>query len=296
MELKIALANYPISRFVSFEAWEQHIRNAVAHEVSKGAKILVFPEYGAMELTSLFDENIQKDLHGQLKAMQDLLEGFCSVFRSLAQEKKVIIVAPSFPVLADGRMVNRAFVFGGRGEGFQDKWNMTRFEDEEWMIQSPEERTLTVFECEFGKFGIQICYDIEFPGAVSVLAQAGCQMILVPSCTETIRGATRVHVGARARALEQQLYVGVSQTCGHALWSPAVDVNFGYTAMYASPDKLFPEQGIVAMGKAQEIGWQQAVVDFELVEEIRRSGQVLNFRDYAKSEPIPNIPVQFVTV
>jgi hypothetical protein len=63
-----------------------------------------------------------------------------------------------------------------------------------------------------------------------------------------------------------------------------VDVNYGYTAMYASPDKLFPELGIVSIGNAQEISWFYTEVDFDLVEEIRKSGQVLNFRDYQKSE------------
>jgi predicted amidohydrolase len=284
MVVKIALANYPISRFSSLNQWEQHVKKEVHDAVSNGAKILVFPEYGSMELTSLFEDSMQKNLHLQIQEMQGLLDAFCSLFRNLAKECNVVIIAPSFPVSISGRTVNRAFVFGPRGEGYQDKWNMTRFEDEEWQIQSPEQRILTVFESEFGIFGIQICYDIEFPGASAVLAQSGCQLILVPSCTETIRGATRVHVGARARALEQQIYVGVSQTCGDALWSPAVDVNYGYTAMYASPDKLFPELGIVSIGNAQEISWFYTEVDFDLVEEIRKSGQVLNFRDYQKSE------------
>ena len=69
--------------------------------------------------------------------------------------------------------------------------------------------------------GIAICYDIEFPLIAHAMARAGAELILAPSCTDTIAGANRVHVGARARALENQVYVAVAPTVGQAPWSPA---------------------------------------------------------------------------
>ncbi|MCC6703139.1 MAG: hypothetical protein IT221_16530 [Fluviicola sp.] len=77
------------------------------------------------------------------------------------------------------------------------------------------------------------------------MAANSAKLILAPSCTETIRGATRVHIGARARAMEQQIYVGVAQTIGNAEWSLAVDINYGFAENYASPNKNQPEEGQV---------------------------------------------------
>lgn len=296
MELKLALANYPISIFQSFTEWENHTSSWINSAILENANFLVFPEYGSMELTSLFPSTMQQDLQLQIEEMQHLLDPYIAFFQHQAKTHDCIIVAPSFPVSIANKMVNRCFVFGPNGMGFQDKWNMTRFENEEWHISAPDERILTLFESKFGKFGIQICYDIEFPGATAVLAQNGAQLIIAPSCTETLRGATRVHVGARARAMEQQLFVAVSQTCNDALWSPAVDINYGYSAVYATPDKLFPETGIVYEGTHQQEGWDFVSIDLNLIEQIRKDGQVLNYKDFKISEKTPPISIVHQTI
>jgi predicted amidohydrolase len=233
-----------------------------------------------MELVSLFSNEIQKNIHLQIEKLQELKADFCATFAQLAQKYQTVIVAPSFPVVENNKTVNRVFVFSSKGEiGFQDKFFMTRFENEEWGIQSGE-KLLSVFETDFGDFGIQICYDVEFAIGSQLLAKAGAQFILAPSCTETIRGATRVHVGARARALENQTYVVVSQTVVNSEWSPAVDINYGLAGFYATPDKGLPENGIIANGTPQQIGWTIQQLDLALLETVRNDGQVFNFKDH----------------
>jgi predicted amidohydrolase len=279
MEVTIALAQYPVSQHANVEAWQQHITRWVTQATEKGANVLVFPEYGSMELVSVFPEAVQSDLHGQLLELQQLLPVFTATFRELAEKHRCVIVAPSFPVnLADKTIVNRVFVFGPAGEGHQDKWFMTRFENEEWGISS-NGRSLTLFETDWCTFGVQICYDIEFPVGSHRLAQSGAGLIVVPSCTETIRGATRVHIGARARAMEQQVFTAVAQTINEALWSPAVDMNYGYAAIYSSPDKDLPEEGILAIGTPEKPQWIIEKIDFEQNAVIRTNGQVFNYMD-----------------
>ncbi len=286
MVTKLALANYPISSFNQLSNWKTHVEKWVLTAIKNQARILVFPEYGSMELTSLFTLEVQADLNLQITALQPILDEFLTTYQQLAKNNDCVIVAPSFPIFENDRFINRCFVFGPNNSGFQDKWNMTRFEKEEWNISAPESRSLTLFDSPFGKFGIQICYDIEFPGASAILAQNEAQFILAPSCTETLRGASRVHIGARARAMEQQLFVGVSQTCNDALWSPAVDINYGYSAVYATPDKLFPETGIVYEGAHQKEGWDFVSIDLNLVDQVRKEGQVLNYEDFKYSEEL----------
>lgn len=277
MEVTLALAQYPITFHHSKEEWKQHTEKWISDACSQGAQILTFPEYGSMELTSLFAENVREDLHMQILHLQELLPYFLDTFRELAQKYECVIVAPSFPVMLEEKTVNRCFVFSGNTVSFQDKHFMTRFEDESWGISSSD-GALRVFETPFGAFGIQICFDSEFPIGGHLLAEAGAQFILVPSCTETLKGATRVHIGARARAMEQQLYTGVSQTIGDALWSPAVDINYGYTAFYSSPDGDFDDEGMVAKAEAQQAGWLIRTLDLSKNEAIRENGQVLNFK------------------
>ncbi len=277
--IRIASASYPITSFTGMDAWHRHTSDWVAKAVSQGAQLLLFPEYGSMELLSLFSSDIQADIHGNLTALQPLLQEFAIRFEELAIQHQVIIVAPSLPVAENGKFINRAFVFGKNGlAGWQDKFFMTRFEGEEWGISSSE-KVLTLFEADWGSFGIQICYDIEFPLGSHLLCAAGADVILVPSCTETRRGATRVHVGARARALENQCYAVVSQTVGEASWSPVVDVNFGFGAVYSAPDNGLPEDGVIALYPENQRGWLIQELDIQLNHKIRTDGQVLNFRD-----------------
>jgi predicted amidohydrolase len=279
MEVKIAAAQYPITEHISFAHWKMHVEKWVSDAASRHAQLLLFPEYGAMELVSIFSQEVRNDIRQQVKQLDSLKSDFCQVFSDLAKRYKTVIVAPSIPVIENGRNINRAYVFSEKGlVGYQDKFFMTRFEDEEWGIQSGA-KNLTLFEASWGNFGVQICYDVEFSLGSHLLGSAGAMLVLAPSCTETIRGATRVHIGARARALENQIYTSVAQTVGNAQWSPAVDINYGFSAFYVTPDTDLPEEGIVSTMPPQQEGWLIESLDFKKTEVVRKEGQVLNFTD-----------------
>lgn len=274
--MKIAAAQYPIGFFKTWNDWKKNVETWV--EKSEDADILIFPEYGSMEIASLFSVQIQKDLVGQIVKMNELLPEFLAHFCKIANEFDKIILCPSFPVQENGGFVNRVFVVGPNGlAGYQDKFFMTRFEDEEWGISSGQKK-LSVFETNWGKFGIQACYDVEFGIGSKLLCEAGVEVIFAPSCTETLKGAARVHVGARARAMENQCYVAVSQTVGDALWSPAVDINYGYSAIYSTPDLGFPDDGIIKTGIPQDEMWLSADLEMNKIHEVRKNGSVHNFK------------------
>ncbi len=49
-------------------------------------------------------------------------------------------------------------------------------------------RSFPVFDCDFGRVGIQICYDIFFPDGWAALAKQGAEIVVLPSETpETVR-------------------------------------------------------------------------------------------------------------
>ncbi len=275
--MRVAAANYPITYHRSIGEWKSFVGSWISK--LENVDIAVFPEYGSMELVSLLEKTLQKDARAQVRALQVYVGEFKELYTDLAKKHDVIIVAPSFPLEQGGKIINRAFVFSDKGEvGYQDKLFMTPFENNEWGVSAGEPE-LTLFNTDKGSFGIQICYDSEFPIGSFELAKAGADIILVPSCTETIRGATRVHVASRARAMENQCYTIVSQTIGEALWTPAVDYNYGYCAAYSTPDIGFPELGILQESEHQNPLWLVQDFDLSLLSEVREKGGVLNYRD-----------------
>ncbi len=278
---RVAAAQYPIDRLEGWQAYEAKLGAWIEEAAREGAKLLVFPEYGAMELASLFPEPIPGDLKGQLAAVASLEERVAELHAGLARRHGVHILGASLPAAdGDGRYVNRARLYGPEGgQGHQDKVVMTRFEREEWGVAGGS-GGLRLFDTPLGWLGVCICYDVEFPLLARRLVEAGAEVILAPSCTETLRGYWRVRVGAQARALENQCLVVHSPTVGDAPWSPAVDANRGAAGVYGPPDLGFPEDGVVALGELDRPRWLYADLDLGAVARVREDGAVLNHRHW----------------
>jgi predicted amidohydrolase len=95
-----------------------------------------------------------------------------------------------------------------------------------------------------------------------------------------VAGYSRVEVAARARALENQCFVGVAPLVGEAAWSPATDINVGAAGLYGPPDLGFPPDGILARGELNRPGWVYGEIDPAAVARVRSEGQVLNHRHW----------------
>ena len=277
---RLAACQYPIELLADLPSYRRKLDCQVSEAARAGARLLLFPEYAAMELVSLLAPQARRDLRYQLEALQDLLPEFLTAFSDLAKDHQVSIVAPSFPVkVSRGRFVNRAYLLTPRGQSaFQDKLTMTRFEAEQMGISPGEE--LKVFETPLGRIGITICYDIEFPPLARAQAEAGADLILVPSCTDQLSGHNRVWIGARARALENQCIVAVSPTVGEASWSAAIDRNVGAAGVFGPPDHGFSEDGVLARGPLNAAGWIYAEIDAGALVRLRQDPEVFIRRDW----------------
>jgi predicted amidohydrolase len=280
MKLKVAAAQYDISFFDDWQAYRTKIISWVDAAKAQGANLLVFPEYFSMELASLFGKEVYSSLSLQLISLQTLHKGFFEFFQQLAQHNQCYIQAGTFPVAVDaGVYVNRAYLFYPDGKvDFQDKLVMTRFEKEQWLISPGAE--LKVFETEFGSIAINICYDSEFPLIARKQVELGANLILVPSCTDTIAGYHRVKIGCQARALENQCYVVQACLVGNAEWSEAVDVNIGVGGIYTPVDRGFPQDGILISGEMNAVQWVIGELDLSACTKVREQGQVLNYQDW----------------
>jgi predicted amidohydrolase len=265
----------------TWQSYQDKITIWVEEAVLQDAKILLFPEYASMELASLFEKAVYSSLSKQIDALQSLHQDYLDLFQSLAEQYQCYIQAGTFPVRTEsGAYRNRAYLFMPDGRfDYQDKLMMTRFENERWQIQSGTE--IKCFVTEYGKIAINICYDSEFPLLARQQIEAGCVLILVPSCTDTVAGFNRVKIGCQARALENQCYVVQSSLVGDASWSEAVDVNIGAAAIYTPVDYGFPDNGILAMGKFNAVQWVIADICLDDVETVRQQGQVFNYRDWS---------------
>ncbi|HEY2735859.1 MAG TPA: carbon-nitrogen hydrolase family protein [Polyangiales bacterium] len=280
MTFRVASAAYPIEPVASFGAYVEKIARTVAVAADGGGRLLVFPEYGAVELSAALPAADSGEIRRELHGLQRFLDPSIEAFSALAKRHDVYILAPSFPELdpGSGRFHNRARLHAPNGAvGVSEKLQMTRFESEEWGIDPGRQQR--VFATELGKVGVAICYDSEFPALVRAQIDAGAELMLVPSCTDTLAGYHRVALSCRARALENQCYVVQSSTIGDAPWSIPLDHNRGAAAIYGPVDRGFADDGVLAQGSLDVPGWVFADLDLAALAEVRASGQVRNHRD-----------------
>jgi predicted amidohydrolase len=277
--VKVGVLPWRIGRG-GFERWAKRLDREVAQAAWAGAKLLAMPEYAPLELAL----GEAPDLPGELARGIAGAEAALGVMRAVARRHKVWLVPGTLPFALDGRVVNRAPLLAPDGSvAFQDKHVMTRFEAEEWGV-SPGAPP-AVFDTEFGRIGIAVCFDAEFPALVRAQVEAGAWLVLVPTCTDTAHGFSRVRIAARARAMENQCFVAVAPTVGDAPWCGALDTNVGQAGVYGPVDRGFPASGILAEGEMNDASWVFAELDPARLEAVRQDGAVRNHLSWPAPPP-----------
>lgn len=295
--LRLGLLQYPVERPQGLADWAAKLDRWLAEAAGK-AELLVLPEYACVELGAALAGTTGPDEAAELRAMLAVHEPVLAAMRAAAMRHRVWLLPGSLPWpgtavgLAEGTAINRAPLIAPDGRlAFQDKRSMTRFESERWGIARGADPQ--VFDTPWGRLGISICYDVEFPKHVRAQVEAGAWAILAPACTDTMHGFNRVLCAARARALENQCFVAIAPTVGEAPWSAALDTNRGFAGVFGPIDRGFPEDGVLARGALDAPGWVFCTLDPARIARVRQEGAVLNHRDWPTGPVDPPRPAVF---
>ncbi|PKI86035.1 omega-amidase [Malassezia vespertilionis] len=156
----------------------------------------------------------------------------------VAKEAGIVLVGGSIPERDDktGCLFNTSVVFDkqGRAIGIHRKLHLFNI-DIPGKMTFQESKTLaagdaiTLFDCEYGRFGLGICYDMRFPEPALISARLGACAMLYPAAFNTTTGPVAWELLLRSRALDNQLYtVGCSParpTEGYPAWGHSTVVN-----------------------------------------------------------------------
>ncbi|KAF9731101.1 hypothetical protein PMIN02_010531 [Paraphaeosphaeria minitans] len=253
-----------------------HARTKVLEATERGAKIVVlpecfnspygtkyFPQYAETLLPSPPTENQSPTFHALSK---------------LAKEANAYIVGGSIPELVeeDGaksgqgthgkKWYNTNLTFAPSGELLATHRKVHLFDIDipgkikfkESDVLSPGNKITLVDIPEYGKIAIAICYDIRFPELATIAARKGAFLLLYPGAFNMTTGALHWELQARARAMDNQVFVG--------LCSPSRDMEADYNAwghsMVVDPnaevlEQLDEKEGIVVQelkaGRIEEV-------------------------------------------
>ena len=99
-----------------------------------------------------------------------------------------------------------------------------------------------------------------------------------------------------ARALENQCIVAQAVTIGEADWLPAARRSAGVAAVFGPPDAGFPEDGVIAAGKAGAPGWVTGEASLDAIARVRAEGSVRTFADWPEQARALATPVETVSL
>ena len=146
-------------------------------------------------------------------------------FAALAGELGIVLHIGSLALKgADGRIANRALIFG-RGGHVLARYDKIHLFDvdlaggESWResaLYEPGDRAV-VADLPWLRLGVAICYDIRFPQLFRAQAHAGAAVLTAPAAFTRQTGEAHWHVLQRARAIENGAFViSAAQAGRHA--------------------------------------------------------------------------------
>ena len=127
---------------------------------------------------------------------------------------------------------------------------------------------ITVFDTEFGKIGVCICYDIRFVELSRIMALEGANIIIVPAAFNMTTGPAHWELSFRARALDNQVYtIGVAPARNQY----AEYVSYGNSIVVSPWGEV-----ITRLSEKEEIAFCD--IDLNVVDKIRQELPILAHR------------------
>ncbi|MBN2557196.1 MAG: acyltransferase [Clostridia bacterium] len=259
---KIALAQFE-SIINDVGANKDKMVSMIRRAAIEKADIIVFPE--------LFSTGYNLDLIGD--GIYDMAEDSSGPVISAACAEaalaKIYVVAP-VAYKDGGAIYNSAVVIDDRGR-VVNVYHKNNLWDKEQKYFGYGGHDYRVYKTPFARFGVIICYDVDFPETSRALAKAGAQIIFVPAAW-AVTHRSLWDIFLPARALENTVFIaGVNRT-----GTEGEEIYFG-------DSKVFDPTGTLA-AKAGE--WKEGLLvcdlDIKTIEKIREDFPYLRElrRDY----------------
>ncbi len=275
---RIGIVQWQMRATRSLEDLLQQIEFFVDTVSGYKADCVMFPEFFNAPLMALTNEDSPAVA---IRAMAAFTAPIKAKMMELAVSYNINIVAGSMPVYEDEKLHNVAYLC--RRDGTVDeqyKLHVTPDEASYWGMRGGDK--LKCFDTDFGKIGILVCYDVEFPELARMLSDEGVKILFVPFWTDTKNAYQRVRICAQARAIENECYVAITGSVGNLPRVENMDIQYSQSAVFSPSDFAFPHDAIVAEATPNTEMTLIADLDLDLLKDLNTSGAVRNLRDRRK--------------
>ena len=263
-KIKVSAVQFAFKPISSFEEFASNVENLVNQ--AKGSDFVIFPEAFTMELQYFVEIN-------EIHKFEDK---YIDLFKQLSEKTGQYIVAGSHTVKRNEKLYNIGHVFYPDGQIFTH--TKTHLMPAEVKMGFTHGTEFKIFEIDGVKFGIGICYEMEFPEVARTYALKGAEVIFTPSYTLGEHGFWRVRHSCQARALENQIYVIHSCLVG----TPPIDfmAGWGRTSILSPCEPPWTPNGVIA--EAETYNTECVVtgeLDLKMLRKKRKRGVATTLKD-----------------
>ncbi len=187
----------------------------------------------------------------------------------LAKKHRIAIIAPMYEEAETGVYYNTAIVLDNDGSllGQFRKIHIPHLDPGFWekFYFRPGNLGYPVFETEYAKVGVYICYDRHFPEGARALGLNGAEIVFNPSATVAGLSEHLWSLEQPAHAVANGYFIGAINRIGQGPWK----IGTFYGSSYIAD----PRGQIVVKGSRDKDELVVADVDLDLIREVRNTWQ-----------------------
>uniref|UniRef100_A0A224XVE0 omega-amidase n=1 Tax=Panstrongylus lignarius TaxID=156445 RepID=A0A224XVE0_9HEMI len=223
--------------------------NMISEAKESGSDMVVLPEcFNSPYGTSYFAQYAEKVPTGET----------CEALSKAAEDNEIYLVGGSLPEIEGNKYYNTSPVWNPRGDLICTHRKIHLFDidipsgvtfKESEVLTAGE--CLTVFDTEYCKVGLGICYDLRFGELANLYRKSGADLLVYPGAFNMKTGPLHWELLLRARAVDNQVFVaGVCAerdlNASYVAWGHSMLVNpwgtvleqaeFDQTIIYADID------------------------------------------------------------
>lgn len=275
--IRVAAAQVAMRPLPDFADFAAQVEASACIAADYGCQALLLPELFTLQLVAQRDKPLSGSaavdcLSAHTRAYLDLLRGLATRWSldiiggsHIARDADGVVRNTCHIALRDGSLHARA------------KLHPTPSERAFWGVVGGS--SAEPIDTAFGRIGVMVCYDSEFPELGRHLTDAGAVLFFVPYCTDDRHGYLRVRYSCQARAVENQCCLVLAGTCGQVAGIGNFDIQYAQNVVLTPCDLPFARDGIAAEATPNVEQVLVAELDPSRLTQARERGTVQNLKD-----------------
>ena len=175
-----------------------------------GADLILFPE---VQLTEFFPQYPGQDVFGyRVGRNSEIVKAFCDA----AREHQIMVV-PNLYLEEHGKAYDASLLIRKDGTiaGVQKMVHVAqadKFFEQDYY--TPADDGFQVFETEFGRIGLVICFDRHYPESIRTEALKGADLILIPTVNTKTEPSEMFEWELRVQAFHNSVFIAMCNRVG----------------------------------------------------------------------------------